>query len=262
MTVPKLGQNFLINRNVAQKIVDAFLPVEGEILEIGPGKGVLTELLVKTGVKKKVKAVERDKKLCSFLKNKKFEGVQIINRDILAVELEHLFSSSKRINIISNVPYYISSEIIDWVITQEEQIKKGIFMMQREFVGKLISSPASKKTSAQAIIFKQLFQLKKLFVVNPGSFRPPPKVKSVVFSFENIFKEGLSVNRNELKCYYSFLKICFQNRRKTLINNLAECYNIHKLKELFASLHLYQVIRAEQVQPDDFFRIFHGVDGR
>ncbi|MCP4147964.1 MAG: ribosomal RNA small subunit methyltransferase A [bacterium] len=258
-TKAKLGQNFLVNKNVAEKIVRLFLPAEGAILEVGPGKGVLTGLLVKYRKNNSIKAVELDMGLFYKLKSTyHYDFFETVNRNILKVDLELLFPGEKRINLISNVPYYISSEFIDWVISQAGHIKKGVLMLQKEFVDKLSSGPDSKNYNAQSVMFNTLFRFRKGFDVSPGSFFPQPRVKSSVFSFENAFEDDelKPVPETDYAAFYRFLRSSFKNRRKTLINNLEKQYHTETLWEIIETLHINPKIRAEQLTQEDFINIF------
>lgn len=258
MTGAKWGQHFLVNKNVAEKIVRHFLPVGGCILEVGPGKGVLTDLLLKHGKTNQIKAVELDTILFYKLRSKysDIENVEVVNRNILKVKLSNLFPEEKEIHLISNVPYYISSEFIDWVISQVEYIKRGTLMMQKEFVDKLASGPSSKEYNPQSIIFNHLFRLKKAFDVNPGSFSPQPRVKSTVFLFQNRGEDISRRDRVDVKNFYLFLQLCFKNRRKTLFNNLEKQYDTEKLWEVFEAYGINPRIRAEQLGLADFLNLY------
>ncbi len=256
-----IGQNFLVNRNVAEKIVKRFLPVEGNILEIGPGKGILTDLLLKycqDDKKNKITAVELDVSLYYKLKDK-FAGnaeiIQILNRDILKVDLSRIFPcEDEKVNVIGNVPYYISKELMDWTIAFHRNIRKGMFMMQKEFVDKLASSPGSKDYNAQSVMFNGLFRLEKCFDVQPGSFSPQPRIKSTVFLFEPGVLEW--VDKIDIHEFYRFLHICFLNRRKTLLNNLSALPGAERFGESFEKHGINPKARAEQLTIKDFLKIF------
>jgi 16S rRNA (adenine1518-N6/adenine1519-N6)-dimethyltransferase len=257
MKTAKLGQHFLVNRRAAEKMVKTFLPVKGPVLEIGPGKGILTRLLVSHCRDNGIVAVELDQSLFSQLKEEYIEneGVEILNRDILKTDLDSLFpGEDETVNVIGNVPYYISKELTDWVIRGRQKIKKGMFMMQKEFVEKLVSGPGSKSYNAQSVFFNGVFRVEKMFDVRPGSFSPVPRVKSTVFLFERVS----SVFDAEIDAanFYGFLRGCFRNRRKTLFNNLVSLYDTGRLTGIFAGLHLDSRVRAEQLKLEDFVAVY------
>ena len=245
-----MGQHFLVNRNAAEKIVQKFLPVEGPIVEIGPGKGILTQHLIKYRQNNQITAVELDNTLFCELKNNFSESIDIVNQNILLVDLYKLFpGEDEAVNVIGNVPYYISTELLDWVIANYKKIKKGMFMMQKEFVNKFISP-----VNAQSILFVWLFQVEKLFDVQPGSFSPQPKVKSSVFLFERI----LSPLEKDIDAmdFYRFLQQCFRNRRKTLLNNLGASYDTKTLADIFEKVRINPKVRAEQLTLKDFLGMY------
>jgi 16S rRNA (adenine1518-N6/adenine1519-N6)-dimethyltransferase len=250
MRKAKFGQHFLVNRSIAEKMTQIFLPVEGPILEIGPGKGILTQYLFNRCPECQITAVELDNTLVCELKNRFSKSIDILNRNILHVDLYELFpGEDETVNVIGNVPYYISKELLDWVIAHHKKIKKGMFMMQKEFVNKFIS-PAN----AQSLLFVWLYRLEKLFDVQPGSFSPQPLVKSSVFSFERI----LSPIEKDIDAmdFYDFLQQCFRNRRKTLLNNLGASYDTKKLIETFEKLSINPKVRAEQLTLKDFLDMY------
>ncbi len=250
MRKAKLGQHFLVNRSIAEKMTQTFLPVEGPILEIGPGKGILTQNLLNRCPGCRITAVELDNTLFCELKNRfnKCTSIDLLNRNILHVDLDELFpGENEAVNVIGNVPYYISKELLDWVIAHHNKIKKGMFMMQKEFVNKLIS-PAH----AQSILFVWLYRVEKLFEVQPGSFSPRPRVKSSVFLFERILSSHEKDIEVDVMDFYRFLRQCFRNRRKTLFNNLCTSYETKTLADIFARLKLNPKVRAEQLTLKDF----------
>jgi len=252
MRKAKLGQHFLVNRSIAEKMTQTFLPVEGPILEIGPGKGILTQNLLNRCPGCQITAVELDNTLFCELKNRfnKCTSIDLLNRNILHVDLYELFpNENETVNVIGNLPYYISKELLDWVIAHHEKIKKGMFMMQKEFVNKFIS-PAN----AQSLLFAWLFRVEKLFDVQPGSFSPRPRVKSSVFLFERI----LSPLEKDIHAvdFYDFLRHCCRNRRKTLLNNLGASYDTKTLLETFEKLRINPKARAEQLKLKDFLDIY------
>lgn len=251
-----LGQHFLVNKNIAKNIIQKFLPVKGPIVEIGPGKGILTRLLLNLAKKNDLAAIEKDKKLFNDLYNEFQKELKIINADILDIQLNYLFPR-QHINLIGNIPYLISKKIVNWIIQEYKSIKKGVFMMQKEFVAKLLPLNHSFKKNAQSIIFESLFNSQKEFDVNPGSFSPPPKVMSTVFSFQK--KETLKQNFPTQE-FYHFLKRCFLNPRKTLLNNLSQYYSKKRVLALFPNHHLDPGCRSQNLSLEDFTSLFHSLD--
>jgi 16S rRNA (adenine1518-N6/adenine1519-N6)-dimethyltransferase len=250
MRKTKWGQHFLVNRSIAETMVQTFLPVKGPVLEIGPGKGILTQYLFNRCPECQITAVELDNTLFCELKDRFSKSIHILNQNILHVDLYELFpGEDEAVNIIGNVPYYISRDLLDWVIAHHKKIKKGMFMMQKEFVNKFIS-PAN----AQSILFAWLFQVEKLFDVQPGSFSPQPGVRSSVFLFERI----LSPLEKDIDVmnFYRFLQQCFRNRRKTLVNNLGTSYETMAVQEVFEELRINPKVRAQQLILNDFLGIY------
>ena len=247
---PTLGQHFLVNRNIADKMVQRFLPVEGPILEIGPGPGILTGRLVEGCRDNRITVVERDRTLSRQLMDQWKDQIDIIHRDILQIDLDEYFPGAQEaVNLIGNLPYYISKELLDWVIAHRGKIKKGMFMVQKEFLEKLLMG-----ASAQAVLFRGLFRVEKWFEVQPGSFSPPPKVKSAVFLFER--KETVLAKDIKIDDFYRFLKGCYRNRRKTLVNNLAISKDKKSISDILDRLGIDPGIRAEQLGLEDFLKIY------
>jgi 16S rRNA (adenine1518-N6/adenine1519-N6)-dimethyltransferase len=253
MISARLGQHFLINRDVARKMAQVFSPGAGAILEIGPGKGVLTDYILRYRKNNRLILVERDPALCEELRERYGSMAAIVCSNILTVDPNDIVSNEK-LYVIGNLPYYISRSIIDWVVKHHRVITKGTFMMQKEFVEKLIV----EIKSPQAILFRHLYNPEKCFEVSSGSFFPPPKVKSVVFAFDKI--PGHPVRQLNVQNYYRFLKGCFSSRRKTLFNNLSSIYPAPVLLEIFKREGLTLSVRGEEMEKDFLLRIFRSLE--
>ncbi|MCK4836970.1 MAG: ribosomal RNA small subunit methyltransferase A [Candidatus Aminicenantes bacterium] len=251
MNPVSIGQHFLTNQNIARKMIDLLFPIEGPILEIGPGKGVLSNLLIKCGKEQEIILVEMDKDLFRILKKKFRKNCTLINANILDIQLEHL-SLKENIICVGNIPYYISKDLIDWTIKESKKIQKGIYMMQKEFVDKIIPLKNSKKKNPQALMFEYIFLSQKKFDIQPGSFSPPPGVISTVFIFQKRPDRLILSGQPE---FYQFLKICFSSRRKTLMNTLSKIYKKEKLISIFKNKKISTDIRAEQLELSDFIDI-------
>ncbi len=252
MANQKLGQNFLIDKNIAIKIVKSLKPDCPIIIEIGPGKGIMTRLVSEFYNSMEIIAVEKDRRLFEKISECKMSGVQCLNMDILKLDISEI-TKNKNVTILGNIPYYISKDIIDWTIKNSGFIKKGTLMVQKEFFLKISSFAGSKLYNAQSVIFNHIFYVKKLFEVNPGSFFPSPKVISTVFSFE---KKESCINEIQIFRFYELLKTAFAHRRKTLFNNLKNNYKKELILLFLKEKGIQSVIRAEDMNKNDLLGLF------
>jgi 16S rRNA (adenine1518-N6/adenine1519-N6)-dimethyltransferase len=251
MNPVSLGQHFLTNKGIARKMADLLLPIEGPILEIGPGKGILTRFLIEHGGEQEIILVELDRGLYLDLKKKFPSHCTLINANILDIQLQKL-PLKKNIICVGNIPYYISKDLIDWTIQESGKIKRGLYMMQKEYVEKLIPRRKSKK-NFRSLMFQFIFELQKKFDVQPGSFSPPPSILSTVFLFRK--KSDLPPPSYQIE-FYQFLKFCFSNRRKTLKNTLLKLVEKEKLSSIFRSQDISPAVRADQLELPDFVGIY------
>jgi len=262
MTKQKLGQNFLHDRNIAGRISNLVSGTKGIIIEIGPGKGIMTEILSASTEPERVIAVEMDTLLYENLLSRELSKVEFLNEDILKLIPSDL-SGGNEITLLGNIPYYISKEIIDWIINGYRFIAKGALMVQKEFFQKISSEPGTKIYNAQSVMFGTLFQIKKEFEVRPGAFSPPPKVTSTVFTFTKpvlrSFGEaegGQVLSEENLMDFYRFLKTAFSHRRKTLLNNIGNDYNKDKIRKFLNGNNLPENIRAEDMTHGNFIKVY------
>lgn len=253
MTPAPLGQHFLINKNVAAKMVDLLESGSGPVLEIGPGKGVLTRLLVEKPENREIILVELDRELAGQLKKKYRHCCTVIRAGILDIQLRRL-SRLRDITLVGNIPYYLSKDLIDWTIRESEHIKTGLYMMQKEFVDKLMGG-----TNSRSLMFGYVFNREKKFNVRPGSFSPPPAVMSTVFRFEK--KTDLPC-LSRRRAFHQFLRWCFQSRRKTLMNNLSHHFEREMLSPVFRNLDLDPESRSEQLGLPDFLALYRGLENQ
>ncbi|GAB4282678.1 MAG: 16S rRNA (adenine(1518)-N(6)/adenine(1519)-N(6)) -dimethyltransferase RsmA [Marinilabiliales bacterium] len=239
----RLGQHFLKDNNIAKKIVNA-LPENGfDVIEIGPGRGVLTEFLYdKYG--DRLHLVEIDKDLVVFLKNKYPElKKNISNIDFLRID-QRFFTGKK--NIIGNFPYNISSQIFFKILEYREYVPVIVCMIQKEVAQRIVSKPGNKTYGILSVLLQAFYNVEYLFSVPPGVFYPPPKVTSSVIklSYKN---EEPSVDFNK---FVNVVKTAFNQRRKMLRNslNIEPTAKQEKLKQF---LHL----RPEQLSVQDFISL-------
>lgn len=251
-----LSQNFLVNLQAAQRIVDSLnLSPEDAVLEIGAGKGVLTQFLIEQA--QKVYAVELDKNLCEFLRQQfhNQNNLEIINQDILKIDLKKLLPSSPKIKIIGNLPYQITSPILDWLIEHKELISQAVLMVQKEVAIRMSASPGGKDFSPLSI-FVQIYTLpKNLFSLKPHSFYPPPKVDSTVIALD--FLSQSQVKPEDENLFFQIVKASFSTRRKTILNCLSSKLKLSKsmVENILREVRIDPQSRAETLEISQYLKL-------
>lgn len=212
-----MGQHFLHRQDIADKIVDSLdkKTTEGRVLEIGPGQGVLTELLIREGLK--LKCAELDRDMIAILE-KKFPKLkdQIIQGDVLRLDYNEIFDGQS-FNVIGNFPYNISSQIVFQIIQYKELIPEMVGMFQKEMAERIIAPPGSRTYGVISVLTQAWYHGSRIVDVPPSAFTPPPKVDSLVIKLER--KNGDSGIR-DAKAFTRVVKSSFAMRRKMLRNNL------------------------------------------
>ena len=211
------GQHFLINQHAAQQIVDALDLGNGvsNVLEIGPGKGVLTHLLLEKDINLKV--VEADRDMVSHLSQSlSMAEEDIIFLDFLKLKLSKVFEETPFL-MIGNYPYNISSQIVFKMLKYKELIPQMVGMFQREVAERIVAPHGSKTYGVISVLVQAYYTGKIILKVSPGSFSPPPKVQSAVIKLTR--KENLDLGCDE-KLFRRVVKASFNQRRKMLRNSL------------------------------------------
>ena len=247
----KIGQNFLHDKNIAAKIINAFLPQPGPVLEIGAGPGILSGLLLGKIPPGRLTLVEVDPFLVQKLHEKFGDEPRILEKSILEIDLAGLFPG-QAVAIIGNLPYHISKVLIDWFIAQRAMIATAVLMLQKDFVDKLLSPAGNKKYNAQSVVFQTLFQVRRCFNVPAGAFIPAPKIVSTVLAV----RPAASPLQEQGDEFYRFVKLCFGERRKTLMNNLVPYFDKQGLAAAFAAGGFSERARAEQLSPQSLISCF------
>ena len=217
------GQNFLIDRNVAAKIVKMAELEDGEqVWEIGPGKGILTEELLSTGCH--LTCFEIDRELIPQLEKRFGKRINLISQDVLRVnwaEIIYQLEKDEKINskivMVANIPYNITSPLLYKITEYARHFSRIVLMIQKEVAERLVSSPGTKNYGVLSLKVQFHFTVKKLFRVQPHLFRPQPTVESVVIKL--IPRED-SEEICDLKFFWQIVEAAFHLRRKTLKNNL------------------------------------------
>lgn len=241
------GQVFLNDKRYIQKILDK-LDVEGEVvLEIGPGKGAITNYL--SGRAKHLYCVEIDKQFCNFLQAEFCEkkNVEIIHADILKFPLSKL---GKNVIVFGNVPYQISSELIKYLIDYRKYIKRAYLTFQKEFVQKLTAKPSSGDYNFLSCYVQYYAEIERLFDIKASAFEPVPKVDST-FSKFNFYRKFPLVAENE-DFLFKVIGKAFSSRRKKIINALS----LSKSNQsFFESAGLNLNLRPENLSLKDYVAI-------
>ena len=240
-----LGQHFLNDENIAKKVVDSLsLSNYFNVLEIGPGTGVLTKYLIKKNIN--LKLVEIDNESVEFLKTHlSIDPLIILQHDFLKLDLSNVFSEN--FAIIGNFPYNISTQIIFKVLENKNNIPELIGMFQKEVAERICEKKGSKKYGILSVLTQAYFDTQYLFSVPASVFTPPPKVISAVIRL--VRKEQININYNE-KLFFKVVKLSFQQRRKTLRNSL-KSFNLSDILREDAIFDL----RPEQLSVKDFIYI-------
>ena len=247
-----LGQNFLIDNNIIGKIANEVEANKDDlIIEIGPGEGALTKELIKTNAN--IICYELDTDLKVILDNLESNKLKVIYKDILQANIKEDIKdiNYKNLYIVGNLPYYITTPIIEHIIKTKLVFNKFTIMVQKEVADRLLASPKNKEYGYMTLVIDYYFDTKRVCNVSKNSFRPAPKVDSSVISFvPKQSKETI----NEEK-YFNFLKECFNQKRKTLRNNL-KSYNWQDIKELLEKNGYIENVRAEELPSKIFIEIY------
>lgn len=253
-TKPKksLGQNFLIDKNIRNKIINAcgFRSCD-TVLEIGSGRGELTALIAKEAGS--VIATEIDSELCKLLKSSLGDhpNIEIINRDILKFNLGiHSGIKGKKIKVVGNIPYYISSPIIEHLLKFKDKIETIFITVQKEFGKRVNAKPGSKDYGSFSCFVQYYASSKILFIIKKNSFYPAPKVDSCFLRLDILDKISYPVK--DEKYFFSLIRAAFNKRRKTLKNSLCGFVTRQKLELFFSSYKINPNIRPDDLSLSDF----------
>lgn len=243
-----LGQNFLVDNNIKKKIIDAASVSEGSlIIEVGAGNGSLTNELVKLGVQ--VVSFEIDERLRNELEKINVSNLKIVFGDFLKVNLDSILSeyNYRRIHLIANLPYYITTPIINKVM-RETNVDEMIVMVQKEVGDRFKAKPNSKDYNSLSVSLQYYFDIENITMVSSSCFVPRPKVDSIVIKFTRK-KELIPVK--DLDLFFRFVKDAFTQKRKNLRNNLKN-YDLEKVEKALRDIGKDLTYRAEQISIEEF----------
>jgi len=253
----RLGQHFLVDRAAIRRIVGALeLRADDAVLEIGPGRGALTEALI--DVAGRIAAIELDRVLAASLRRRFSASLVLIESDILRVPLAAALEAlgharAERIVVVGNLPYNISKPLTQKLIAERENVSRAVLMFQREVAQRLTAGPGSPAYGPLGILAGSVFDVETLFDLPPRAFRPPPRVHSTVTRWNVREDPPSSAEERHLR---ACLQATFARRRRTLRNNLLVALGSAELvEELLRETELDGSCRAEQLAPEALRRL-------
>jgi 16S rRNA (adenine1518-N6/adenine1519-N6)-dimethyltransferase len=269
---PKLGQHFLASDSYAAQIVDALGDTaQNTVLEIGPGRGVLTSLLAKRT--RRLIAVELDRVLAAQLRLRfgMFSNVEVIEADILAIDFDSLFGPKPGlrrpgiefrpdpVKVAGNLPYYITSDILLRLFDYAKYFETIVILVQREVADRIAARPGTRDYGLLSATAQLYARVEKLFTLPPGAFAPPPKVHSTALRLTIAPRQkdlGLDGDARVEAGFIDFLKLSFGQKRKTLWNNLKSAYPEPRLRAALARARVKPAARAETLSLEESAALF------
>ncbi|PYF81614.1 MULTISPECIES: 16S rRNA (adenine(1518)-N(6)/adenine(1519)-N(6))-dimethyltransferase RsmA [Marinomonas] len=246
----RFGQNFLHDHGVIRKIVACIGPKKGQrIVEIGPGKGALTEGII--SVTERMDVVELDRDLIPILRVNLFRypDLTVHEADAMKFDFTSLSTEEQAIRVVGNLPYNISTPLIFHLLSQARAIEDMHFMLQKEVVDRLAARPGDSLYGRLSVMAQYYCAVESLFIVGPESFDPAPKVDSAIVRMTPYKTPPHPVN--DIKKLEDIVRIGFQQRRKTLRNNYKGVLD----NDDFAAVNIDPTLRPERLDVEDFVRI-------
>ncbi len=251
------GQNFLVDQNYIEKIISALNPNKDEtVVEIGAGRGALTTKLLQSGAD--VIAVELDNDLIPLLKNEfgNFENFHLLENDALKVDYSKLNiqNSKLKTKLVANLPYYISTAILQHLIEHRANFERLVLMLQREVVERITAEAGNRERGFLTVLIEAYFETEKLFDVPPNAFRPAPKVWSAVIK---LTPREIDFADNEI-LFRRLVSTGFRQKRKTIFNNLKNEGEILYNKDLAGILNKAEIElnrRAETLTLEEWIKL-------
>ena len=267
---PKLGQHFLLDASASHRIVDALGDLSGlTVLEIGPGRGAITNLLAKRA--RRLIAIELDRVLAAQLRMQfaLAPNVEVIEGDILTMDFHSIFGpkpGSSRpgieykpepVKVVGNLPYFLTSEILLRLFAFRQYFQTFVLMVQSEVADRLAAVPGGSEYGLLSATAQLYTRIEKLFTVPPGSFSPPPKVDSSVVRMTPTSRlETLNIPEEP---FVDFLKLAFGQKRKTIWNNLKAEYETKRLRAALENSGVEPNVRAEALSLDQSAALFRAL---
>jgi len=267
---PKLGQNFLTDHSAAQRIVDALGDIsQRTVIEIGPGRGMLTDLLVRRA--KKVIGIELDHILAAQMRMRyaTLRNVEILESDFVTVEWTSMVgrrpgplhdlrpTQAETVDVVGNLPYYVTSDIVLRILREHESIGRAVVMVQREVADRITAEPGSRDYGLLSATVQLFARAEKLFTLPPSAFDPPPQVHS------SVVRLTMAPRAAELQVaaepFVEMLKVAFAQKRKTLANNLKARYNAKSIAAAIKAAGVRTDTRAEALSLEKMATVFRAL---
>ena len=247
-TKKSLGQNFLIDTSIVDRIIKSVDVKDNEkILEVGPGIGYLTKELKSFNSDLTCFEIDLDTK--KYLDKLVDDKTKVIYKDFMQVDLNEYYNKDDKIHVIANIPYYITTPIIEKIIDSNLNILDMTLMVQKEVADRLSSKPKSSEYGYITVYLNYYFEVNKLFNVDKSCFNPAPKVDSAIIQLKK--KDKIKVNE---EVFFKLIKDSFRLKRKNLRNNLKE-YDLDKIETILSNHGLSLTSRAEELSLDVFIDI-------
>ena len=252
------GQHLLIDENIQRKFVALVNPRKGDtIVEIGPGLGAITELLLQSGAR--VIAVEQDERFTQILKGefaRDFKELTLVAGDILKIDLKKYAPKKSKLKVAGNIPYYITSAILLYLIGHHQFIDSAYLTVQREIADRIFAQPGTKAYGRLSLLVRFYADAVRAFEISRNCFSPKPNVDSTVI--ELVFRSTLPASVNET-ALFDLIKYGFGERRKNILNAIANGFKgqitKQQAKELLNAAGLKETARAEELMLKDFLRL-------
>ncbi|MDH5710617.1 MAG: 16S rRNA (adenine(1518)-N(6)/adenine(1519)-N(6))-dimethyltransferase RsmA [Gammaproteobacteria bacterium] len=250
----RFGQNFLIDEMIIDRIVDSINPEKDDcIIEIGPGLGAITKLLLQSTRELHVIELDRDV-IPKLLFNCRDQGTPVVHEmDVLKFDFSTFRKSTatqKKLRVVGNLPYNISTPVLFLLLNSRDDIQDMHFMLQKEVVDRIAAQPGNKTYGRLSVMIQSYFKVTPLFLVPPHAFSPAPKVESAILRL--VPNDTYSYRIKDHKLYEDLIRQAFTQKRKTLKNNLK---NLLTSEQIIAA-NIDPAVRAEELSIDSFLHLY------
>lgn len=257
-----MGQNFLIDKNVRDNIVNAiFFDSPDEVMEIGSGFGVMTFDIASRC--NRLVAVEKDRGICGTMEPlfKEKGNIEMLCADVLEVDIASIAGKGSKITVFGNIPYYISTPVLEKVINERQYVKSVFLVMQDELATRIASPPGSRKYGSISCFVQFYGHVKKMFKISNHCFYPKPKVDSALLKIDILEKPSVDVRDEDQM--FDIIHKAFSQRRKKAINPLSDGENALKTRDewidIFTACGIDTFARAESLSLEDYAKLSDAV---